>query len=59
MVRSRGDPRVLFVMNLLLSAAFCYLVLQGLDFVGVVRFSWVLFAGTTAVLMAITHLVTR
>lgn len=59
MARSRGDPRVLFVMNFVLSVLFCYLVLNGLDFIGVVGFSLPLLAGATATLMVITHLVTR
>lgn len=59
MPSSRGDPRVLFVMNLVLSTLFCYVVVRGLDFIGVVGFSWPLVAGTTAVLVIVTHLVTR
>lgn len=59
MARPQGDPRVLLVMNLVLSATFCYTVVWGLDFIGVVGFSWLLVAGATAVLMALTHLVTR
>lgn len=56
---STGDPRVLFVMNLVLSALFCYSVIRGLVFVGAVEFSWGLFAGSTALLMGCTHLITR
>lgn len=56
---SRGDPRVLVVMNLLLSALFCYIVVRGLDFIGAVVFSWTLVAGATAALAVVTHLVTR
>ncbi|MCH7659215.1 MAG: hypothetical protein IH933_01070 [Euryarchaeota archaeon] len=59
MARSRGDPRVLFVINFLLSAAFCYIVLQGLVFIGATEFSLTMFAGGTIVLMVLTHLVTR
>lgn len=59
MARSRGDPRVLFVLNFVLSALFCYLVVRGLVFIGAVGFSWGLVAGTTAVLVVLTHLVTR
>lgn len=57
--RSRGDPRVLFVLNLLLSASFCYVVVRGFDLIGALEFSWRLVAGATAVLMVLTHLVTR
>lgn len=59
MARSRGDSRVLFVMNLVLSAVFCYVVVVGLDLIGVVTFSWRLFVVGTAGLMAITYIVTR
>ncbi|MEM4782047.1 MAG: hypothetical protein QXG03_10880 [Halalkalicoccus sp.] len=59
MARSRGDPRVLFAMNLVLSAVFCYTVIWGLDFIGAVTFSWPLVAGATALLMVVTHVVTR
>lgn len=50
---------MLLVMNLVLSATFCYTVVWGLDFIGVLEFSWPLIAGTTALLMVITHVVTR
>lgn len=59
MARSQGDPRVLFAMNLVLSAAFCYTVAWGLDFIDALEFSWLLIAGATAVLMVLTHVVTR
>lgn len=59
MARSQGDPRVLFAMNLVLSATFCYTVVWGLDFIGALEFSWPLIAGATALLMVITHVVTR
>lgn len=57
--RSQGDPRVLFVMNLVFSALFCYAVVRGLDFVGALEFSWRVVTGATAVLVVVTHLVTR
>lgn len=57
--RSRGDPRVLFVMNLTLSALFCYVVLQGLEFVGAVEFTWIRFALATAGLVLLTYVVTH
>ncbi|WP_248517897.1 hypothetical protein [Salinarchaeum laminariae] len=58
-MQSRGDPRVHFVMNLLLSAAFVYMLLRGLEFLDVVAFSLVRFAIGTLLLMAITHVVTQ
>ncbi len=59
MARSRGDLRVLFVMNLVLSAVFCYVALRGLALIDMISFSWELFAGGTIVLMALTYVVTR
>lgn len=56
---SQGDPRVLFVMNAVLSTAFAAVVLWGLDFVGTVEFTLVNLAIGAAVLMVLTHLVTR
>mgnify|MGYP006273188459 CR=1 FL=1 len=59
MANSQGDPRVLFVMNLVLSALFASVVVWGLDYVGVLSFSLARIAVATGVLMVITHLVTR
>jgi hypothetical protein len=59
MATPQGDPRVLLAMNLVLSTLFCYVVVRGLDFIGAVEFTWPLVAGTTAVLVIVTHLVTR
>ncbi|MFB6205194.1 MAG: hypothetical protein ABEJ05_01510 [Haloglomus sp.] len=54
--RSQGDPRVLFVMNLVLSLAFSYVVVWGLDFIDTVAFSWQLVGTMTLVLMVVTWL---
>ncbi len=56
---SQGDPRVLFVMNLVLSAVFGTVVVWGLSVVGLLGFSVWNAASLTLILMAITHLVTR
>jgi hypothetical protein len=56
---SDGDPRVLFVMNLLLSAVFGTGILWGLDFVGLATFSPRNAAVATLVLMALTGVVVR
>ncbi|WP_435348218.1 hypothetical protein [Haloarchaeobius sp. HRN-SO-5] len=56
---SQGDPRVLFVMNLVLSAVFAALILWGSEFVGVTEFTLGRFVVFTALLMVITHLATR
>ena len=51
-----GDPRVLFVLNVLLSAAFAWLVFWLLDFGGYVAFSWTNVGIMTLVLVLITQL---
>jgi hypothetical protein len=53
-MRSQGDPRVLFVMNAALSGLFSVVVVSGLDFLGVVAFSWPRVALATSVLMLLT-----
>lgn len=59
MADSQGDPRVLFVMNLVLSSVFAGVVIWGLSFIDVVAFSWVRVAALALLLMAITYVVTR
>ena len=59
MAKSKGDPRVLFVMNLVLSSLFAWAVVWGLDFIGALVFSWGRVAVAAGLLMVITHLVTR
>ena len=54
---SQGDPRVLFVLNLVLSAAFGAAVVFGLSFVGLATFDWRTVALATGVLMLLTWLV--
>jgi hypothetical protein len=56
---SEGDPRVLFVMNLVLSAVFGTAILWGLDFIGLAAFSARNAAVATLVLMALTGIVIR
>jgi len=56
---SQGDPRVLFVMNLVLSSVFAYGVVWGLDFIDVVTFSLRTVAGVALALMVVTYVVTR
>ncbi len=55
-LESEGDPRVLLVLNVLLSLTFSYLVVWGLDFIGVVEFSLLNLGLATAVLVLATHL---
>lgn len=59
MANSKGDPRVLFVLNLVLSAAFAAFVIWGLDFVGALEFGWRNVAAATGLLMVVTYLVVR
>lgn len=54
---SQGDPRVLLVMNLVLSGLFSLLVVSGLSFVGLVEFSWRTVVFATATLMIVTWVV--
>lgn len=54
---SQGDPRVLFALNLVLSAVFSAAVVFGLSFVGLVEFGWTNVALATATLMVLTWLV--
>jgi len=54
---SQGDPRVLFVLNLLLSGLFSTAVVFGLSFVGLLEFSWPTVAVGTAGLALVTWLV--
>ena len=56
---ARGDPRVLLAMNLALSFLFSWLVFSAMAFVGVAAFSWSKVLVATALLMALTHVVTR
>ena len=56
---SRGDPRVLFVMNLVLSSVFAAVVVWGLDFLGMFELTFVNVASLALVVMAVTYLVTR
>jgi hypothetical protein len=55
---ARGDPRVHFAMNLVLSAAFVALVLWGLDFIGAAEFTTLRLAVGTVALMLLTYAVT-
>ena len=56
---NRGDPRVHFVINLVLSASFAALILWGLEFIGAGELTVGRFLVGTVALMAVTYLVTR
>ncbi|PSP89463.1 hypothetical protein BRC90_03765 [Halobacteriales archaeon QS_4_69_34] len=55
---SQGDIRVLLALDLLLSAAFAAGIVRGLDFVGVLAFSWGSVALLAVVIATVTYLVT-
>ena len=59
MANSKGDPRVLFVMNLVLSVAFASFAVWGLSFLDVLEFTWRTVAVATGLLMVVTYLVVR
>ncbi|WP_435177385.1 hypothetical protein [Halorussus sp. AFM4] len=59
MANSKGDPRVLLVMNLVLSTAFATAVVWGLSFIDMVAFTWRNVAVLAGLLVVVTHLVTR
>jgi len=56
---SQGDPRVLFVMNLVLSTLFAYGVVRGLELIGLVSVTVWNVASLALLLMAVTYVVTR
>ncbi|AFK20635.1 hypothetical protein E6P09_02790 [Haloferax mediterranei ATCC 33500] len=56
---SEGDPRVLFVMNLVLSTIFATVVVYGLSYADLAAFSVVNVVSAALVLTALTYLVTK
>lgn len=56
---SKGDPRVHLVMNVILSAAFVYVALWGLDLVGAVEFTLRRYLVGTLALVVLTHVLVR
>ena len=56
---SQGDPRVLFVMNLVLSSIFAVGIVWGLSVIGLAGFTIWNVASLALLLMAVTYLVTR
>ncbi|MEF8779214.1 MAG: hypothetical protein V5A46_00875 [Haloferacaceae archaeon] len=52
---SKGDPRVQFVMNVILSAVFVYVALWGLDLVSAVEFTLRTYLLGTLALVVVTH----
>jgi len=56
---SRGDPRVLILMNAALSASFGATIVWGLSFLGAAELSVINVATATIVLFALTYLVSK
>lgn len=56
---SEGDPRVLLVMNVVLSTAFAAAVVWGLSFLDLVPLTLVNVATLAVVLVALTYAVTH
>lgn len=54
-----GDPRVLFVLNVVLSSVFAYTVLWLTDLVGLTTLTLERFLVFTLVMIAITYVLTR
>jgi len=54
---SEGDPRVVFLLGVVLSAGFAWTVVWGLDLLGAVAFSLGNVAAVALVLFALTYLV--
>lgn len=54
---SQGDPRVLFVMNLVLSGLFSTFVVWGLAFLDMLTFEWRTVGIATLGLMLLTWLI--
>lgn len=55
---SKGDPRVLFVMNLVLSTLFASVIVWGLSYLDIVGLTPINVASLALVLMAVTYVVT-
>ncbi|ELZ76915.1 hypothetical protein KU306_04445 [Haloferax larsenii] len=54
-----GDPRVLLVMNVVLSSVFATVVVFGLSYADLAAFTFVNVASAALVLVALTYLVTN
>ena len=59
MESSKGDPRVLLALNVLLSGTFAFVVLWLSELVGITTVTWVRWLAFTLVLVVLTYLVTK
>ena len=56
---SQGDPRVLVVMNAVLSTLFAAMFVWGLHLIGALEFRALTVVGVAVAVFLLTHLVTR
>ncbi|WP_416838108.1 hypothetical protein [Haloferax sp. DFSO52] len=54
-----GDPRVVLVMNIILSSIFATVVIYGLSYLDLAAFTFVNVASLALILSAITYVVTK
>lgn len=54
-----GDPRVLFVLNVILSLVYAYIVLYLVELAGITGFTWERYLVVTAVTVGLVHYITR
>ncbi|KTG19985.1 hypothetical protein [Haloferax profundi] len=54
-----GDPRVVFVMNIVLSSIFATVVVYGLSYLELMAFTFVNVATAALLLIALTYVVTK
>lgn len=56
---SRGDPRILFVLNMVLSTLFAWILVRGGDLLGMLEFRLTTVAVVAAGLVVLTYVMTR
>lgn len=54
--KPKGDPRVFWILNLILSFIFAYTVLLGLEFLVDFEYDWITIILLTIIVMIISHL---
>lgn len=54
--KPKGDPRVFWILNLILSFIFAYTVLLGLEFLVDFEYDWITIILLTVIVMIISHL---
>lgn len=59
MESSQGDPRLVLLLNLVLSTAFAWTVVWGLDLVGALEFSFATVATGALLVFALTYFVVQ